>query len=303
MTSGENNTKRVFGIGTVVIDHVLILSRYPSRDTKCVAEGQWRQVGGPVPVALSTASFYGARTHFFGRWGDDDAGEEVRNRLSSRGVDLRANPSHPEWSTGFSHVWTETAEAARTIAYSRGDFPVPNESDVSAHANVLGQCEILHLDGWAPLAARWAASRMKERGGLVVLDAGSKKPGMEELLPFVDVLIASNLFCQAWFGTQQPTLDALSSLQCETVVRTMGADGATCYDSEGEYHVPGRPVNAIDTNGAGDIFAGALLAGLVDGRTVRDCLSFANSVAAASCQHRGNFTLPDRQEVDELDSR
>lgn len=279
------------------MDHVVVLPRFPDRDTKCGVVAQWRQVGGPVPVALSTASFYGMDTMFSGRWGDDAAGREIRKVLTNRGLDLKASQSRDDWTTGFAQVWTEEADGTRTIACSRGDFPEPTADDLKEHASTLDACQILHIDGWAPSAALYAASRMKENGGLVVLDAGSKKPLMEELLPFVNVLIASNLFCLDWFGTPKPSRGEVASLGCPTIIRTAGADGATCHENGQRFHVTAEKVDAIDTNGAGDIFAGALLVGLSEGRAMQDAMAFANSVASRSCQHRGNSTLPARSDV------
>ena len=283
-----------------MIDHVVVLPEFPNRDTKSAVQAQWRQIGGPVPVALTTASFYGAKTSFSGRWGNDQAGKEIQQGLADREIDLRASQSSDHWSTGFAHVWTEESAGTRTIAYSRGEFPDPAAEDIQQHRELFDACQILHLDGWAPESALSAAKRMKENGGLVVLDAGSKKPGMEELLPLVDVLVASDLFCGSWFGEPNVSLDRLRTLGCDAVVRTKGADGASYSDGELEFNAPAVAVTPVDTNGAGDIFSGAMLVGLSRGWDAKKTVSFANAVAGYACEHRGNSTLPNEKEVEEL---
>ena len=301
VTDSSNTQSKVFGIGTVVIDHVVVLDRYPDRDTKSPIRKQWRQIGGPVPVALSVAEFYGVKGAFAGRWGEDPNGRDIQAGLTKRGIDLSSSRSAPTWSTGFAQVWTEADSGSRTIAFSRGDFPDPTETDLLECSDVFRQCNILHVDGSSGEFAIAAAKAMRAQGGHVVLDAGSKKPGMEELLPLVDVLVASDLFCGHWFGNANAGKAELCSLGCPAVFRTKGAEGACYWDANEDLFLPAEPVNAVDTNGAGDIFAGAVLVGLANGWATERTLRFAVKVSGYACGHRGNTTWPD-VDLNQLDA-
>lgn len=282
---------KVFGIGTVVIDHVVVLPTYPKVDTKSAVVSHWQQIGGPVPVALSVLSHYGVTTHFMGRWGNDNAGTQIREGLRDRGIDLSSSKSHDNWTSGFAHVWTEEQTGKRTIAFHRGSFPPMTVDEV--HLPLLDSCQILHLDGSMPEAAMAAARRHQQHGKPVVLDAGSKKPGMEELLPLVDVVIASDLFCESWFGDASVPVESIAALGPKNVVRTHGANGATHYDANQTLHVPAPEIEAVDTNGAGDVFCGAFLYALVQKWNPLRSLEFANSVASFSCCYQGNSSYPD----------
>jgi sugar/nucleoside kinase (ribokinase family) len=62
--------------------------------------------------------------------------------------------------------------------------------------------------------------------------------------------------------------------------------------------VPGFPVRVVDTTGAGDVFHGAFLFGLLRGWEGRDILTFANAVAALKCtQMGGRAGIPRMDEV------
>lgn len=90
--------------------------------------------------------------------------------------------------------------------------------------------------------------------------------------------------------------DALRALHARTqqaVIATMGADGARCIENGVLYTVPGAPAaRVVDTIGAGDSHAGAVLLGLSRGMALRDALTLANRVSAAVVQTDG-ATLSD----------
>lgn len=285
----------ILGIGTVVVDHVVELATYPTVDTKSEVINDWQQVGGPVPVALSTAAFYGSKTTFCGRWGNDAHGKFIEATLADRGISTVANTPDRNWASGFAHVWVDQSSGSRTIAYSRGRFP---PLDATATNSVdLQQHTILHLDGWAAEAAIAAAKAVNNNGGTVILDAGSAKPGLDRLLPHVNILIASQLFLNSQFNNGQASDDLLLQLGPPNIITTSGANGSRWLTKEHAHTAPAVEVRAVDTNGAGDIFAGAVLHAIERGLEPQQTLQFANQVAGFSCRHRGNSTLPPISDV------
>ena len=126
---------------------------------------------------------------------------------------------------------------------------------------------------------------------------------MDELLPLADILIASSLFRKSRFGTADVEANQLIELGCDSVITTHGSDGATWITADSKLHQPGFKVNAIDTNGAGDIFSGALISKLIDGTGNAEALEFATAVSAVSCCSYGNNSLPTLSEVAALRGR
>ena len=61
---------------------------------------------------------------------------------------------------------------------------------------------------------------------------------------------------------------------------TVGAKGAIVFDGRTIINVPGVPTNAVDTNGAGDMFAGAFLYALISGHNLKWAAELANESAA-----------------------
>jgi sugar/nucleoside kinase (ribokinase family) len=98
-------------------------------------------------------------------------------------------------------------------------------------------------------------------------------------------------------------MDAALDEGARLVVVTRGADGSTAAwreDGSTRFHTePAFPVEVRSTLGAGDVFHGALLAGLVRGSSVADALRSANAVAGLACRALdGRSGIPDRAELD-----
>jgi 2-dehydro-3-deoxygluconokinase len=85
------------------------------------------------------------------------------------------------------------------------------------------------------------------------------------------------------------------------VVLKLGADGALASDGTQRRSVPGYAVHARDATGAGDCFAGNLLAQLSSGHNLWDATAYANAAAALSVQGIGAVSpLPRRDAVLDL---
>jgi sugar/nucleoside kinase (ribokinase family) len=73
----------------------------------------------------------------------------------------------------------------------------------------------------------------------------------------------------------------------EIVVITRGKLGGVMYDGREFFEYPAYTVNAIDTNGSGDVFHGAFAAGIVKGYDYRKCCYFSSATSAVKCMGVG----------------
>jgi hypothetical protein len=91
----------------------------------------------------------------------------------------------------------------------------------------------------------------------------------------------------------------LRSRGVPTVILTLGRRGAFLADSDGQQHIPGFKVRAVDTTAAGDIFNGALAVALAEGKPVREAVRFASAAAALAVTRLGaQPSAPKRRDVD-----
>ncbi|HEY2749073.1 MAG TPA: PfkB family carbohydrate kinase, partial [Polyangia bacterium] len=167
----------------------------------------------------------------------------------------------------------------------------------------VAQARIVHLDVTEPAYAMLAAHHAREVGTLVSLDIDHPAPGLDELLPLVDVCITSRGVPEKITGEAnlEAALRALAAKTNGLVGCTLDADGAALMHDGHLVLSPAFPVDRmIDTTACGDTFHAAFLCALLEAQPPRQALRFANAAAALKCRDLGRRGCPTRAEVNAL---
>lgn len=279
----------VVGLGFATLDTIGLTPHLPALDQGVLLEAVTRQGGGPVAQALVTLRRLGATTGFVGRLGDDDVGAVIRADLDAEGVDLHHLQIEPGATSPQSIILVDRPTGKRSICAFRGSVgDVVLDDEALRYA---GSGRFLHLDGHSPLAAASAAHAARERGVRVCLDAGAGAP-VEQLLalvPATDVLIAAEQFAAriAPDGAFATGAARVLGMGPDIVVVTRGDRGSYTFTADTAFATPAFPVAVVDTTGAGDVFHGAYLYGLLQGWTLESTAAFASATAAIKCTGLG----------------
>ncbi|MDP6893060.1 MAG: carbohydrate kinase family protein [Verrucomicrobiota bacterium] len=288
----------ILGLGTVVVDHQVRLQFLPEPDTKAEIISDSYQVGGPVPTALALLSLFGTKTSFIGRWSTDEQGHIIKSDLKQSDIDTQFAVVKPEARSGFAHVWVEAETGRRSIAAYRGSHVVQLEDLKGINWT---DYHALHLDGWSTQAAIVAAKKIKAAGGRVSLDLGSRKSDLSDLLGSVDAVNCPlNLIKKLYpnENLEQASIRLIDMGVSELTV-TNGKFGAWLIDADGINYQKAFSVKSIDTNGAGDVFCGAMIYGSMMEWKPDRRLRFAAAAAAIKCCNIGNRSaLPNLQQIE-----
>ena len=134
----------------------------------------------------------------------------------------------------------------------------------------------------------------------MVLDADSlsRPQDMGALLRATDYLIASKVFAEALTGLTSPSeaAEVLAGYGSSVTVVTLGEEGSLTLAGGRSFHTPAFPVDVVDTTGAGDVYHGAFIFGLLREWPLEKTAEFASAVAAMSCTRLGG-----RQGIPTLD--
>jgi ribokinase len=297
----EANGSAVFdvvGLGYTATDYLAIVPHLPEFDTKLEAECLSVQGGGPVATALVTTNRLGFSSAYIGKVGDDGFGAFMLEELEREGVDVRRVVREKDAESQFAFIMVDKQGGHRTIVWTRGTVSKlrKGEADLAA----IGTCKCLLLDDMEVEAAVEAASWAKEAKVPIVLDAGTLREGMRELLPFCDYIAAGREFGAQLTGTSDPLAAArrIHESTGNVSVVTIGEEGCVCVCTEGVYRQRAFKVSAVDTTGAGDVFHGAFAVGILKGWDVPKVLEFSSAVAAMKCRRLGGRPgIPNFQET------
>ncbi len=242
---------------------------------------------------------------YVGRFGADANAAEGRRSLERDGVDLSAAPSVDGAANALSMVIVNEQTGQRTVLWTRDPGLAIAPGDISKDHVCAGR--VLLVDCHETAAATTAARFARAAGVPTVIDVERVRPGIDDLLRNIDVIIAAQGFPSALtgIGDQGRALRRLDETYRPALCCvTLGSEGSLSLVNGSEVHTRGFRVPVVDTTGAGDVFRGGFLAGWLRaaGRAeVDDILTYANAVAALKCRRLGaREGIPQPDEVETL---
>lgn len=280
--------KKIVGIGANVCDTLITIPHYPSEDTKLRASSVIQSGGGPCATGLVAAAKLGAECAYIGTLTDDSAGMFLKDDLKKYGVSTELVTILRGYTSFSSYVLLSDDSASRTCVFHKGDIPEWSLNDNQKEA--VKSAELLMIDGNEMKAAYEAVKIAHENGTKVLYDAGGLYDGVEQLLPYTDILIPSEEFALGHTNTTNAE-DAAKKLYLmyspEVVVITQGSEGGIIYDGINIREYPAFYVDAVDTNGSGDVFHGAFAYAAVNGFDYYKACIFSGAVSALKCTKIG----------------
>jgi sulfofructose kinase len=173
-------------------------------------------------------------------------------------------------------------------------------------AAVIAASRVLHVDDVDVPAAIEAARIARAHGVAITCDIDHVTPGTRELLQLVSHPVFAESVPMELTGETSPerALRALRRGHPGRLVVTVGEKGAVALEGDTLLAAPGFPVTVVDSTGAGDVFRGAYIYGIVKGWSLERQLWFANAAAAVSCTKPGAMGgVPALGEVEDLLAR
>lgn len=198
----------------------------------------------------------------------------------------------------MAYCWID-ADGKRSVAWTHNGLRLLTAEEVPC--DVIAGAKMLHLDGHHPEAALAAARCAKENGVLFNFDAGTIRPGVEQLVELADLLIASEYFARTFTGEQDldRALMKLAKFQAKVTGITLGSGGSIFCDNGEIRRVPAFPVPVVDTTGAGDSFHAGFAFKYLQTQDIGVCARFASAVAAIKCGKLGaRAGLPTLEQVE-----
>ncbi len=283
----EDKPFDVVGMGLNSVDFLAVVPEFPGPNSKMKMLQFSKQGGGQVATALVALSRWGVKTKYIGKVGDDELGQFSLHSLRQEGVDVSSVMIEPNAINQFATIIVDGSTGDRTILWNRDDRLMYREGELRKEEVCCGK--LLHLDGHDIHAAIQCAKWAKEEGIPTVVDLDKVELLTSELIKEIDFLVTSSRFPGLYTGIsdQKRAFFELQKQTCGFLCTTLGHSGAMAWGNGEFFYAEGVKVKAVDTTGAGDVFHGGFIYGLLQNWEVEKMLRFANAVAALKCLDLG----------------
>ncbi|HKV05981.1 MAG TPA: PfkB family carbohydrate kinase [Candidatus Acidoferrales bacterium] len=287
MQQSQSPRAHVVGVGINATDTIIRLPRFPVLDTKIELLSAAVKPGGQVASAIVACRRWGLSALYVGKVGDDAAGAFQIAEMKNEGVDAH-------WIVALgcmsqsAFILVDESSGERTVLWKRDPGIALRPEDL--RREWIPGASALLVDGHdteaAAQAARWARAEKIP----VVGDFDNCYPQVEVLLEYVDFAITSKDFPERFTGERdllKSLPQVLQRFKCRLTAATLGHRGVLAWNGERFLFATGYRVEAVDTTGAGDIFHGAFLYGLVQDWRLEEILEFGCAAAALNCTATG----------------
>ena len=291
-------------VGPIFLDRVVRIDSFPEKPIKLVAKGLEKRLGGPAAVASFTVSILGENSELVSRFGDDDAAEFLQSELDEYNINFENSITVNGALSSQSHIF-EDKNGERMLAVFN-EKKLLNEKTLP-NFNFTNEQTYLIDTHWIE-AAHYVAKNTYDRGikCVVDLDNFTKSQALEETINYSSHPIFSEIGLLQ-FTNDKSVIDSLKSLYKSNnkfYAVTLGSKGVYWIDNGRVYHCLAPKINALETNGAGDVFHGAFARFIHANKTIQESIELATAVASLKCSRSGGIrSIPDYNELIKFSSQ
>ena len=268
-----------------------------------------RAGGGSAANTLYALSQFGGSAFYSCKVANDETGDFYVQALGDHNIETNLGDQREAGVTGRCLVMV-SEDAERTMLTHLGISQSVSEQELRPEA--VSQSGYVYIEGYLVTSdtARKAAITLKQlaeekgvRTAFTFSDPSMVQyfsEGVNEVLGLtgVDLLFCNQQEALIWSGESDidSACQRLEEVARQFVV-TQGRDGALLFDGERYQRVSARPVQAVDSNGAGDLFAGAFFYGLSRGFSFHAAGELASLAAGTLVTHYGPRLTPEQHQT------
>ncbi|MET6996980.1 ribokinase [Chitinophaga defluvii] len=299
------SAKKIIVVGSTNMDMVVKTSHIPVPGETVLGGSFFMNPGGKGANQAVAVARLGGEVSFISKVGNDIFGKQSSQLFEEEGISTRYLLADAGEPSGVALI-TVDAHGENSIVVASGANANLLPKDLEAALNEIAGAGILLMQLEIPMetvhfAAKYAASL----GIKVILNPAPMNTLTPELLQHVHIITPNSKEAEMLSGIPVNSIaDArkaatlIAGMGVKNVVITMGAQGALILEDGRFEEVPARPVEAVDTTAAGDVFNGALAVALSEGKTLAEAVQFACQAAAISVTRLGaQSSIPHRNEL------
>ena len=258
--------------------------------------------GANQAVAVARLSAKKGACTFIAKVGNDLFGRDSRVRMRKDAIDAKLIVDSKEPS-GTALILVDP-KGQNMISVALGANGTLSPNDIAPYRKDIENAAALLMQLETPLATVVTAAKWAHAAGVpVVLNPAPAAKLPKELYACLDWITPNETEAELLTGVK--VTDAKSAAKAVSVFKkrgvghvviTMGVKGAYCGDCGKIF--PAKKVKAVDCVAAGDTFNGAFVVALVEGKSCKDAIAFAQEASAISVtRHGAQASVPLRKEL------
>ncbi|WRH65299.1 MAG: sugar kinase [Planktothrix sp. GU0601_MAG3] len=272
-------------VGLITLDLIYSVNQYPQENQKIVASNYTVAAGGPATNAAVTFNSLGNQSMLLGGLGTHDLTQLIRKDLEQYSVNIiDLDPNRLDAPPVSSIIVNNVTGDRTVISINATKSQIYNYSNLSQY---LDDIDIILIDGHQIPLSQSLIQQAKIKQIPVILDGGSWKPGLEDLLPDIQYAICSHNFYPPHCQTSEDVFAYLQGINIPNIAITQGEKSIQYISLKaGNGSIPIPRIQAVDTLGAGDIFHGAFCHFILS-ENFPTALAKSAQIASESCLHFG----------------
>ncbi len=278
------------------MDLVVTSDKRPNAGETVLGESFKTVPGGKGANQAVASARLGADVYMIGRVGDDAYGQDILINLQDQGVHTSYMKPVTEMESGTAHIILAEGDNSIVVVKGANNEVTPHYvTDALSSIEDIGMVLIQQEIPEETVEA--VCTICSEKGIPVILNPAPARQVSQQILDQA-AYITPNEHEAALMFDGLTIAEALRQYPNKLLI-TEGKNGVRYFDGIKEVLVPGSPVKAVDTTGAGDTFNGALAVALAEGKSLYDALAFANLAASISVKKFGaQGGMPTREELE-----
>ena len=264
-------------------EHAPIIKKLEEMGSESVSD-----CGGSATNSLVAASNYGSKCHHVCRVAEDTDGKKYLDSLQKAGVEhIGYSKENSDLPTGKCLIFV-TPDAKRTMSSMLGISAYLGSKDINYDA--VENSKIFYIEGYMVTsdenfsAVTSVLKHLKDKNTIKALslsDAGIVH-GFREKFNVIESYGIDMIFCnddEAIAFSGKDTLEEAIEFykkQSYLMAITRGGDGSVVIKDGELTSSPAESISPLDTNGAGDMYAGSFMHAYLQGNNIQDCASFSN---------------------------
>jgi len=297
---------RIVVVGSSNTDMVVKAARIPAPGETVLGGAFVMAAGGKGANQAVAAARLGAEVTLVARLGADALGDKAIAGYQKDAILTDMIVRDPDRPTGVALILVD-AHGENSITVALGANEALSADDVERAADRIRTADAVVMQLEVPLdAVERAAAIARAAGVPVILDPAPAPDGglPAGLLRSVTVLKPNETEAERLTGfrvsdpaSAERAARALQKLGPQTVIITLGSEGAVVVDDAAVHQVPSYRVTAVDTTAAGDAFTGALATAIGAGVALQEAVRRAAAAGALAATRMGaQPSLPTQSE-------